>query len=138
MVPESKEVNYALGNLLPVSSPSLLFVELNSLNSNVRQCICVYCNNLIKGPIMIECEDGACRLCFLKHNLLKEIDGTTCPRCEKSIDASKLSASRMMQAFINNLKLKCGKGFLFIINSSLCCLSECNRVTYHPRGVGGG
>ena len=117
MVPESEEVDYAVTNLLPVPSPSLLIVELNSYNAKVRRCICVYCENLIKGPIIFGCEDGACRLCFLKHNLFKQIDASTCPRCSISIEASKLSASKMMQEFIGNLRLKCGKGLLFCVNA---------------------
>ncbi len=59
---------------------------------------------------MFACEDGACRSCFLKHNLMKEIESTVCPRCSAKIDESKVVASKMMQDFISTLKLKCGKG----------------------------
>ena len=113
MVPESDEIQYAIENLIPVSS-SLLIVELNNHNTDVLRCICVYCDELIKGPIVFGCEDGACRSCFLKNNLLKDIETTTCPRCQQQVEASRISASKTMQAFIRNLKLRCQKGTHFI------------------------
>ena len=88
-------------------------LDLKPYNSvkTLEQCLCIYCKQIIIGPILLKCEHGSCRNCFIENNFKKEMKGTECMRCKTPITAeSDLSSSGVLQKCIDNLNVKCNQG----------------------------
>jgi hypothetical protein len=80
-------------------------------NSHIEQCICIYCEEIIVGPILLPCEHGSCRSCFLKNNFKTPITGTPCVKCNTVItSATDIKASGLLQKLIDYLNVKCDQG----------------------------
>ena len=105
MIPKSTIIHYDLDFPL---------FHLNEYNTNWDQCLCVYCEKIIEGPLLFKaCEHGACRSCFLAANHKKAISDTVCIRCSVPIPLeTDVTPSGVLQRCIDNLKVKCTLGLL--------------------------
>ena len=105
--------------LVPEVESIVYDVDLSVLEmcngQNLLQCLCVYCEKLLEGPIMFrKCEHCCCRDCFLQNNIKKPMIETKCPLCTMPVTSElDLMASRTVQTIINNLNVPCSEG-LFI------------------------
>ena len=102
LIPASKEISYSVTySLQPYNSESAW-----------AQCLCIYCKDVIVGPLVFKnCEHGSCRACFIENNFKKSIVETRCAKCGVGVESSSdITASAMLQNCIDNLNIKCNHG----------------------------
>ena len=101
-IPTPEEVKYDI---------DISLVRPNNSEDTLKHCLCMYCNGLIVGPIMLKCEHGSCYRCFVDNNFKKPIEETVCLTCEARIESdSDIKTSGFLQTCIDNLNSKCNKG----------------------------
>ena len=85
---------------------------MKSLNAHLDQCLCVYCDKIVIGPVIFkQCEHAACRACFLDKNFKKSIKETVCFKCSSPIASeTDLYVSGFLQKCIDNLQVRCDRG----------------------------
>lgn len=86
------------------------------INPQLSFCICNYCKNIMKRPVLISpCEHHLCLKCTIKNVEGKTLQNAKCPACNKNILPTNIHPSTKTVELIKTLKLRCEKkcGLLF-------------------------
>ena len=102
-IPDVKSVTYDV----PLST-------LKLCNPHWEKCVCVYCHEVMVGPILFRgCDHGSCRKCFFDENFRKPMITTVCNKCSSPVSSEDdVIPSGVLQTMIDNLNVKCTEGML--------------------------
>ena len=119
-MPEIRDIDYKVS-----------LARVRQQNSDLEQCLCIYCEEIIVAPLRLPCDHGSCRSCFLKNNFKKPITETTCLRCNTHLSSTTdIKACNLLQKLIDTLKVKCDQGTLFIYVSHVTVFPVPNCIPF--------
>ena len=114
LIPSVKEMRYSINESVYSCNPGALLENF----------MCIYCNNIVVGPIFLKCEHSSCRSCFISENFKNPIKETMCTKCDTCLESpGDMSTSSLLQSVLTIQKFN-------VIMVSYCKVSWILRVSH--------